>query len=59
MLATHTDELVETFTEDRRTTASVRRDKVRMARQQVAEGGYDRDDLLDRVLDAILDDLAF
>lgn len=58
MLATHTDEFVETFMEDHEMLTMVQCDKVRMARQRLAEGRYDRDELLDDVLEAILDDIA-
>lgn len=58
MLATHMDAFVETFTEDSEKTAVVRWNKVCTARQRLAEGRYDRDELLDRVLEAILDDMA-
>lgn len=58
MLATQTNSFVETFTEDREMAAALRCDKVRMARRRLAEGRYDREELLDRVLEAILDKMA-
>ena len=58
MPATHTGACVETFTEDRERIAALRRDKVRTARRRLAEGRYDRDELLDRVVEAILSHMA-
>jgi hypothetical protein len=36
----------------------LRRDKVRTARRRLADGRYDRDELLDRVVEAILSHMA-
>ncbi len=58
MLATDTDAFVETFTMDREMTGVLRRDKVRVVRRRLAKGRYDRDELLDRVVEAILSDMA-
>lgn len=58
MLATHTDVMVETFAEDHQATATVRYDKVQTARRRLAEGRYDGEELLDRVLEALLSDVA-
>lgn len=58
MLAIHTDDLAEAFTEDRATAALLRPNKVRTARRWLAEGRYDREEVLDGVLEAILEDIA-
>jgi len=58
MLAIQTNAFVETFTKDRKMNPALRCDKIRTARRRLAEGRYDRDELLDRILEAILDDIA-
>jgi hypothetical protein len=52
------DTLEEICTHDHEMTAAVRYEKVEMARRRLAEGGYDGEEFLDRVLDAILSDMA-
>ncbi len=61
MLATCTDILEEAIREeyrDRGESAARRNNRIRAARQRLAEGWYDRDDLLDTILERILVDLA-
>jgi len=58
MPATYTDAFVETLVGDFETTEAVRGDRIRAARQRVADGWYDRDELLDAVLEAILQDVT-
>jgi hypothetical protein len=58
MLATHTDAMEETITEDCESTAALRYEKVRTARRRLAEGRYDRNDWLDPVVAAILNDVG-
>ena len=58
MPATYTDAFVETLVGDFETTEAVRGDRIRAARQRVADGWDDRDELLDAVLEAILQDVT-
>ena len=58
MPATYTDAIAEVLTDDFKTTEAVEGDRIRAARRRVAEGWYDRDELLETVLEAILQDVA-
>lgn len=58
MPATYTDEIAEVLIDDVQTTEALQSDRIRAARRRVAEGWYDRDELLDTVLEAILQDVT-
>ncbi len=58
MPATYTDALAEGLIDDFETTEALKGDRIRAARRRVAEGWYDRDELLDTVLEVILQDVT-
>jgi hypothetical protein len=58
MPVTHTDAFADIEIDDFETTDALRYGKVRTARRRIAEGWYERDGVLDTVLETIIQDMT-
>lgn len=58
MPATYTNAWADVLVDDFAMTEARQGNRVQTARRRVAEGWYDRDELLDAVLEALLEDVA-
>ncbi|MEN6427238.1 MAG: hypothetical protein ABFE13_17930 [Phycisphaerales bacterium] len=58
MVTTYTDTFEVTAVKGREVRTMRRCSKIRMVRRRLAEGWYDRDDLLDIVIERILTDVV-